>query len=393
MSHLIEEYAKSLGCKIGKPYLSDHYYPIVYDKYITFHTNDEKVEAKHYDYWSIVFELMEDYLLKEDIKIVQVGGPKDPKFHQCDLDTRGATFKQMSYIISNCLLHFGIDSLPMHIASHHDKKMVCLFSNLFPSNANPVWNKENSYKLFSPDFSEVKPSFSFSENPKRINEINPEDIAREVLSFLGIKNDLNHYKTLNIGKHYNNKIIEVVPDFIPSEELKFKNLLNLRCDYDLLEESLPLWFKRRVNLMIDKPIDINIISKYKSSIAGMTIFINEENFPIKYLEQLTKLKINYNLISKNLEDINSLRFKYFDYTIEEYNPTKKKDLDFLDQLCNNTYYHSNKVLISNNKQYYSKAAWKSNIEKTEDHQKLIDSDEFWEEAQHLNIYNHGKIKK
>ena len=68
--------------------------------------------------------------------------------------------------------------------------------------------------------------------------------------------------------------------------------------------------------------------------------------------------------------------KFFDYTVEEYSPKTKKDLDFTEDVCDNTFYHSNKTLISKNKKYYSKAAWKMNIEQTDDHQKLIDSEEF-----------------
>ena len=58
MSHIAEEYAKSLGVKIGDPIINDHFYPIPWDKYITFHTNGKKVQAKHYDYWPIVFRLL-----------------------------------------------------------------------------------------------------------------------------------------------------------------------------------------------------------------------------------------------------------------------------------------------------------------------------------------------
>lgn len=392
MSHLIEEYAKNLGCKIGQPHLHPHFYPVLSDKYITFHTNDQKVAAKHYDHWGIVFSLIKDYLSQHDIKIVQIGGPKDPKFSMCDEDTRGASFKQMAFILERSLMHFGIDSLPMHMASAFNKKMVCLFSNLYIGNANPVWSRPEDVELYSPDFSEIKPSFSNTEEEKRVNEIKPELVAASILNQLSIDNNLSTYETLNIGKHYNNKIIEIVPDFTPHENLSFQNLINLRCDYTDKPKSLFKWLSRRVNLMINKPIDINDIYQNRSNVAGMTIFVDSGDFEVNYFKALTEMQIKYALICKDLDKISDLRLKYFDYTIEEYSPSQKKNLDFTSELCNNTYYHSNKVLISNNKQYYSKAAWKSGIEKTEEHQKVIDSDDFWEEADHLNIYNHVKTK-
>ena len=66
MSHLAEEYAKSCGVKIGKPTLKPHYFPILHDRYITIH-NDKKVQAKHYDLWPDVVQILKPYL--NDIKI------------------------------------------------------------------------------------------------------------------------------------------------------------------------------------------------------------------------------------------------------------------------------------------------------------------------------------
>jgi hypothetical protein len=393
MSHIAEEYAKSLGVRIGKPIISEHFYPIVSNNYITFHTNNKKSPARHYDLWKIVFELIKGKLSENNIDIIQVGGADDPVYPECDYDTLNATFKQMSYIMKGTKLHLGIDSLPVHLASLYDRPIVGLYSNLYPECSKPIWNKSSKTIQLAPDFSETKPSFRDNEDPKRVNEIYPEAIAKAVLDSLEIENDLDTYETLNIGKHYFNKIIEIVPNFIPTEEFNFKNLINLRCDYELLEESLPYWLSRRVNLMINKAIDINLVYRARQNIKGMTIFIGDESINEEYLKMLSKLNINYNLISKDKEKISDLRLKFFDYTVEEYSPKIKKDLDFTENVCDNTFYHSNKTLISNNKKYYSKAAWKINLETTDDRQQLIDSKEFWEEVEHMNIYNYGEIKK
>ena len=80
MSHIAEEYAKSLGVRIGKPVISEHFYPIVSDNYITFHTNDKKSPARHYDLWKIVFDLIGKKLSENNDDIVQVGGPDSPVY-------------------------------------------------------------------------------------------------------------------------------------------------------------------------------------------------------------------------------------------------------------------------------------------------------------------------
>jgi hypothetical protein len=388
MSHLIEEYAKSLGCKIGRPYLCEHFYPVVSEKYITFHTNDKKVPSKHYDHWHIVFKLIKDHLVKEGVKIVQVGGPEDPHFPQCDEDTRKSSFKQMSHVIKNGMLHFGIDSLPMHIGSFYDKKMVCLFSNLYPANASPIWNIKSKYKTLSPDFSETKPSFSAQESPKRINEIKPEKIAIEMLDLLGISHQLSSYKTLNIGKHYSSKVIEVVPTLKLPDSFITNSVINVRCDYGMTSEGLNSCLSHKVNLMIEDPIDPNFIKHYRKNIVGMTIFMDKGEATSHYLDLLKKTGVKFSLICKSKEKISGIRFKFFDWTIEEHKQNTKNNFAPADQVSNKTLYHSNKTLIEGNKLYSSKASWKNGLEKTEENgEQLIDCEDFWEEVGHFHIYN------
>lgn len=390
MSHLIEEYAKSLGVKIGKPFLSRHFFPINSKRYITFHTNDKKSPARHYDHWDMVFDLIKPILSKNKIDIIQVGGPEDKPNKYSDKKFLGCTFKQMSYIISHSEMHLGIDSVPIHIASTFDIPIVGVYSNLFPECSKPVWNSKSETIQICPDFSKQKPSFSDNEPNKRVNEINPEEIAVAVLNILGIEHDYNSYQTLHIGKHYLNQITEIVPDFNPALiDLKDK-VLNLRCDYGLDENFLDAWLNNRVNLMTDKEIPVDVVEKNINNILAMTFFVDTDNTSTKYFEKLDKLNLSYTLITKNYKDINHIRMKFFDYTVEKYRSFDKKDLDFVSDLCDNTYYHSNKTLISKNKKYYSKAAWMNDIEQTEDHQKLIDSDHFWEEIEHMNIYNYDR---
>ena len=68
----------------------------------------------------------------------------------------------------------------------------------------------------------------------------------------------------------------------------------------------------------------------------------------------------------------------------------KKDLDFYKDICDNTYYYSNKVLMSEGKNYSSKAALEEGIEREEGkYEKVIDSPSFWEEVEHFNIYRYA----
>ncbi len=69
MSHIAEEYAKSLGVKIGYPVLRSHFFPLVSDKYVTLQTA-KKFEARNYSFWDYTVSLLRSYI--PDYDIVQV---------------------------------------------------------------------------------------------------------------------------------------------------------------------------------------------------------------------------------------------------------------------------------------------------------------------------------
>lgn len=389
MGHLIEEYAKCLGVKVSRPKLLSHYFPINADKYITIQTTN-KFQSRDYAHWDQVVYLLKKYI--GDISIVQVGEKENPLAGNIDLDLRGkTTIKQLCYVVEKSILHVGIDSLCVHLASAYNKPIVGIYSNMWITNSGPIWGG-TSICINSPKDGN-KASYAVEEDPKTIDGILPEDVAQDVLHLLDIDNDLfNTYRTLNIGKHYHSKILEVVPDFKPSASFNPNRLINLRCDYHLDNDLLTPWLHKRVNLMISKKINANVLYYFRKNIAAITIFLDGSDIEPEYLSELSSLNIKYTLICKNKNKLNDLRFKFFDFVVNEYDKVTKKDLDFCDRLCDNTYYHSNKTIVSKNKKYSSKAAWKAGIEKSGSPEKFIDTDDFWEEIDYLNIYNYAEDK-
>ena len=53
MPHLLREYAKNLGVKISKPIVSNHFFPIEFDNYITISVDDEN-QSKSYKNYEIL---------------------------------------------------------------------------------------------------------------------------------------------------------------------------------------------------------------------------------------------------------------------------------------------------------------------------------------------------
>jgi len=309
MSHIAEVYAKDLGVKIGKPIITNHFYPGLPEKYITFQASN-KMPAANYLYWDLVISLIKPYL--GDIKIVQVGGPDDKQINGIDLSTLGNSYKQMNYVIKNSKVHCGCDSLPAHVSSIYDVPSVILHFNLYKENSKPLWHKNNHCISLSPDFSEVKPSFG--TNCNRINEIKPEVIAQAILNQLGIQETIK-FKTIKIGANFANEIVEIVPNFSAlSEELKSKPI-NIRGDLHWDLENIVRWCQFSiVNLYLDSPFNTQLL-KYMPNLKQVIYKYKKQEDLTEFLKALKKRKINIIIQPSEDFDISDVRFKYFDYNV------------------------------------------------------------------------------
>ena len=141
--------------------------------------------------------------------------------------------------------------------------------------------------------------------------------------------------------------------------------------------------------MLDKALDIDLIVKYANNIAGMTLFLGDKSLTSSYVSTLQTLNLNPSLICNDESIISNIRLDFFGSDVEEYKVKSKKDLDFVDEVCDNCFYDSNKILKSKNKTYKSRAAWKVG-QTTDKLTPIIDSPDFWEEIEHFNIYKYDR---
>jgi hypothetical protein len=393
--HLIEQYALSCGVKIGKPFIETSFYPVPADKYITLHASSG-MDAKNYDYFNDVVELILPYLSQEGISIIQIGEAKDAKIHGCMHYTGTTNLKQVCYLIQNSLLHLGNDSFGVHVASGFNKKIVGLYSVLYKECCGPYWGEKDKQILLEPCLSKRKPSFSNKENPKRVNEIMPEEVAKSALTLLEIPNSLSSINTLHIGPEYHLPSVAVIPNHImPAEFLKGQpiNILGDEC-FD--EQNIIQWaYNRKVCIFMKEPMKIQYLRMIKENIIQVSYEASMDTEP-EYLKALTKLGITTKIFSKDESAISDIRLKLFDWNIELLKTKDKKSLDNVDKICDNTRYKNSRILFSNGQKYQSKAAWRRGNTHTDD-PKIVDCPEFWEEISTLKLYNkednHGKTKR
>ena len=348
MTHIAEVYAKDLGVKVGKPHIQDHFYPIVSEKYITLHT-DTEIQSKQYDHWDLCISMLKKYLDTQGIKIVQIGSQKSKPTPGVDEFIPNGTFRNTNYIIKKSMLHLGIDSLPIHVASVYDIPIVGLYSHTYKETCYPYWSSEGQTELLSPDFSEIKPSFSTQESEKRINEIKPEDIVKAVLKKLNIKEDIK-FKTIKAGQHYSNPLIEIIPNFFAfSSQLQNQNL-TIRADMHYDEKNIHQWtLRNNVSIITKKVYPIELINKNVKQIVFYIDDIKDSEDLNKYFKLIRRKNIQLSIITKK-EEFKDLQYKYFDHNVVRLPDPDKNTLKLITE---NTMFLTSKVVLSDGKQYKS----------------------------------------
>jgi len=383
--HLVETYALNCGLKIDQPFIYEKYCPIPFDKFVSFQPCS-KYEAKSYDLWQEVIDQILPFLREKDIHIIQIGGKDEKPLNNCYHLQGKTTINQAAYLIKRGIMHFGADSFGIHIASSYNKPIVALYSNSRPENAGPYFGDKNKVRLIEIKKQNRKPTYSAQENPKTINEIDPIDIANNILELL--KLDKIQIKTVFIGQDYNRKLIESAPDSVIADISKLGvNSLIMRMDYEFNQEVLEEQLKRNnCSIVTSRPLNYDLLNKYKNNISQIIYDINE-NKSSDFARDLKRLGKPFVLSSFLSEDfIKLIKLEYMDYAqIVKLNKTTKNDIKNLkDNL--DLYYKSNKITISQGKIYNSKAAYLSNIPFEGKPIKIIDIAEFWEEAKYLYIF-------
>ena len=304
MSSIVEVYAKDLGVKIGKPTITEHFFPNTIDKYICCDFDSDN-KSESYNYWDIVRSLIKPFLNERDISLIKIPDILD---------------KQKNFFIKNSLLYIGLANHNTIIADYYKIPSVSLLTNIYENNFNPLFIG----KIITPNFSDLKPSFN--QDCHRINEIKPEVIAQSILDQLGIQEKIK-FKTIRIGKTFHNDVVEVVPNFAGiSEQLKDKPI-NIRGDIHWNLENIINWCQYSyVNLYINSAFDIDLL-QYMTKLKQIIFKYqdSEDADKSKFFKELKRRKVNLIIQVQKGIDVNKVRLKYFDYNvIEEAQEPKEK---------------------------------------------------------------------
>lgn len=357
--HLVESYATSCGLKIGKPFIMDTYFPLPFDRYISFQPFS-KYPAKDYDYWQEVINLIMPHLQENNIKIVQIGGEKEKVLEGVYNVVGQTNIRQAAYLIKNAIMHVGTDSFAAHIASGFDKKIVALYSNNNINNVKPYWTKENDMVLLEPERSN-KPSYSAQENPKSIDTIKPEKIAQGILKLLNIQNKINLIDTIYLGKLFNNKLFHIVPDHVVQRSQTINHCVS-RMDIFFNETNLKTQLKLMPCIVAtNQGIDINILKENKQHVIGVNVFIEDESI-LPFIKELKEANIKYQIYSfLSKEDLNKYKIDFMEYgIISKINLKHPKLEELINKANHKLFYKSNNYILSKGNVYLSEKAFFDN---------------------------------
>jgi len=378
---LLDTYATNTGSKIDQPFIYTKYFPLPLEGYITIQSQTP-YDSRNYSYWQEVINLIQPFLSKANIHIIQVG-TKDERQLGGVINLLGQTsINQLAYVIQNSKLHFGADSLCVHLASSFDVPIVSLYSISNPNVAGPHFGNKDKHILLKgyERIGNKKPSYSQVESPKSIDTIKPEEIAEGILKLLNIEFP-KMPETVFIGQDFNVKSFEIIPEQgLDISSIPVENPI-IRLDYSFNEEVLESILSQRKSIIFtNKPIKKDIIEKYKQNINQL-IYIIEENNSINFVKLLKTNSINYVLLSFLPEEVlNKFKIDFMDYNLIINRKHKTKEETSISNI-DNLYYNSSRTIYSSKGKSVSRYDWLNGTGN-----KVVDDIEFWKEADNFYIF-------
>ena len=384
--NLTEKMALDCGVKISQPYLDRYFIPLKSDNYIIIDTRCKNTNGE-YDYFADVLDLIKPYLKDSNIEVFQFATDKSPKL-QCNKCFITINKKQENYLISKARLLISNENYSLHIASVFNTKSIGLYSLFNPKNTRPIWNQSSQIILESNRDGNLPSYGHLKESPKTINFISPYVIAKNILDSLGIENDLHRFELVNLGRSFHQKVVEIVPDFISSEDFMKDRSINLRLDYvkNLNASVFNYWLtNRKVNIITHKDINVNMIAPFRNNIILMTIMLSP-NISEKFLKHCKTIGLKLKIFCDDKDKLEEYRFKFLDW---EVNKDFENDgaLDKLQNISEKSKFISSKILISKGKQFSCKANYLSNKHLDNSEETVILSKEFEQELEFFKIYN------
>jgi hypothetical protein len=357
---LLESYSRSCSVPINhKPRLYAKYFPLPeIDKYITIQSKSG-MPAKDYSYFQEVLDILRPFLDKENIKVIHLGQDSAPLNNTINLNNQ-TSIGQAYYLLKKSLCHISVDSWMSHAACAENVPCVALYGSTTVANHSPYHFDPAKSIFLESHRNGNKASFAREENPKTVDMILPEEIARAACKLLNIEFTYP-FKTVAIGRSYQNKVIESSCNAVVDvKKLGVPNII-VRLDYNFdLNIAAQQASLGKISIVTDKVIPIDFLKQIKPQLVEFIYEIKEDNNP-EFCQQLQDLKISYRLFSKlPIEKLNPLKLNYIDFPIINHLINKPPEI-LKDKILEKLYIKGGKFIIDSKGVFNSYWAYKNSI--------------------------------
>jgi hypothetical protein len=380
MPHLIKEFAKNCGVKVGEPILSEHFFPLPCDNYVTIDSNQQH-QVSQYRFWKDVVDLLRVCFDENDLdyKIINISNPKAPPIGE-DYRLDSLSVKQMNHLIKNSKFHLAVDDATCHIASAYDVPQVVLFSNSKPEYNGPVWG--DKFECLLPKYERNKASFLPQEKEPVVNTIFPDVVVKGFCKRMGIQPP-NH-KVVYVGRLYHHHLNELIPNIMPDSNHNLQGkLVNVRMDIDFNEQVLAAWLERnRCSVITKQKISLSLIERYRNTLMLINFSGTLGNFPEpEYLAEIERYGVKTNLFCHGGDEklLSQERNKYFDFNLDVYPEIKEFPFEFDPDLK----FKTNKVIFCKDGVFGSRC----HMNFLDNSNKILDTRLFTKELEHFYIYD------
>lgn len=361
------KYSLDCGFTPSKPDISVSFFPMSIKNYIIIENCHTEKEYEHIDeissYLTGVFK-------KNSIRIIQL------KFSQKDKDIfntlkyQGLSLSQANFLIKNAKLILSNSRYTIDSSNALKTPALFLTNERSIEKENPYWYNTLSESLNSNEYA--------------------ENICSKILKILKIDNPFERIKPFFSGKSFGAKILEVVPNFNPEELSLKKENINLRADIEHNNDIINKFIlSNSINLICKKIPDLSDIPKeiIKSNLIQINLEVTKKTKQSE-INNAKKISNKVFLFCRDENSIKKIRLKFINEEVSLEKNIEKKDLDICNELCDNTYYKSSKIIISKGKNYTSTAAMKQGKElNSTTLEKAIDCKDFWAESEHFKLLN------
>lgn len=414
---LAETYALAAGVPLDKPWILSTFFPLDHpiEKTVLFHafagaTVNQNGQisatfpAKIYDHFNEVVALLRPILEPLGYKFYQIGAPNEPMLNGVESLVGKTTIHQCSYLVKNCALLIGNDSMWSHIRGAEYKSQVQIFGSTSAPHF-PQWHSRDKAFFIESHRCGKRPSYASHEIPKTINFIPPEEIANRALEALDVKTRVK-VKSLSFGDVYHSSVVEMIPNCIIGPQIQIPGSLIVRMDYakdakeaeSILLSNLQI---RKCLIVTDKELSLNLLAQAKPQISSIRVEVDKVS--PEWVKNIKKLGISIAFFSgeKDPDKLAKLRLDYYDACLFDiFYPPVKEDFEksaaiYLNKPLDSglkvdtLMFATNKFLLSDGKVYLSKAHWLAGKDvptTDQNHGQVIDSPDFWEDVAHFYIY-------